>query len=48
MFAQKPTIGQIIQARGRECRIYKIYAFGTVDVECVKTGECFRITGLSF
>ncbi len=30
------------------CRVLRIHAFGTIDVERLSDGRCFRITGLRF
>lgn len=44
----RPTIGQIMTVYGQPARIFRVYSFGTVDVEIISTGKCFRVTGLSF
>ena len=44
----RPTLGQYVYLRGNPCIIYAIHKFGTMDVEDVYTGNCYRMTGLSF
>ena len=38
-------VGQIIELSFGKVRIMKVHPCGTYDVECVKTGNWFRITG---
>jgi len=48
----KVKVGQIVlmrlhgSARVR-CRILAIHEFGTIDVERLSDGKCFRLTGLA-
>lgn len=45
---QRPNIGDRIMVRGIECRIFKVHAFGTVDVETVDGSRAWRVSGLAF
>lgn len=49
---ERPTVGQeqIFSIYGHRvlCRVIKVYSFGTVDVERLSDGECFRLTGLGW
>lgn len=46
---RKPKIGQLVTVYGIRCRIYAIYAAGTIDVEaCDGSERCWRLTGLAF
>jgi hypothetical protein len=38
-------VGQTIEVRGRLARVFRVWPFGTVDVE-FEDGSCVRITGL--
>lgn len=40
-------IGDIVIVYGQPCRIFKVHDFGTVDVENIVTGNCYRVTGLA-
>lgn len=38
--------GDIIEARGVACRIFKVWPFGTYDVVSLDGKHAFRVTGL--
>lgn len=42
----KPRIGQHVMVRGVECVIFKIHAFGTIDVESLDGKHAWRLSGL--
>lgn len=48
----KISIDQIITldiyGRPSRCRIFEIHPMGTLDVERLNDGQCFRVTGLDF
>jgi hypothetical protein len=45
----KPKIGMyIINDRIGTCIIIAIHAAGTIDIQSVVTGRCYRMTGLTF
>jgi len=41
-------IGQIIELSIGKCRIMRVWPLGTYDVEHMKTGNWYRITGYSY
>jgi hypothetical protein len=43
---KKLSIGDIITVYGQKCRIYRVYDFGTYDVETLDGTRCYRVTGL--
>jgi len=51
-FAATIKPGNVIRTRiystEHVCRVLAVYDFGTVDVEVIATGNCYRITGLPF
>jgi hypothetical protein len=44
----KPIIGAIVKVYGHDCRIIKIHAAGTIDVERVDGSRAYRLSGLAF
>ena len=48
----KPSVGDVatftICGRPADCEVLEVYDFGTVDVERLSDGSCFRITGLGW
>lgn len=44
----KPQIGMIVKHAGKDYRIVKIHAFGTIDVVAVDGSRAFRMSGLAF
>ena len=44
----KPQVGMIVEVYGHKCRIYKMHPFGTMDVENVANGKCYRLSGLNY
>jgi hypothetical protein len=44
---KKLSIGDIITVYGQKCRIYRVYDFGTYDVETLDGTRCYRVTGLT-
>ena len=45
---KRPKVNDRIIVRGIECRIIKVYAFGTLDAEALDGSGCWRVTGLGF
>lgn len=44
-----PKVGDHMTVHGVLCRIFKVRAAGTVDVEALDgSGRCWRVTGLMF
>jgi len=43
-----PRLGMIVKVYGYDCRIIKIYSFGTIDVVRVDGSRAYRLSGLSF
>jgi hypothetical protein len=43
---RKPYVGQIVTVRGTPCRIFKVHAFGTIDVESLCGEYAWRLSGL--
>ena len=44
----KPQIGMIIKVYGFDCRVFKIHALGTIEVERLDGSRCYRLSGLGF
>jgi hypothetical protein len=44
----RPKIGQTIRVYGQVCRIIKVRAAGTIDVETLDGSRAYRVTGLAF
>ena len=42
----KPTIGSIVMVHGKRCRVFRVYSFGTMDVEALDGSGAWRVTGL--
>lgn len=40
------TIRTSIRGRIEVCRILRVRGMGTVDVEVIRSGRCYRVTGL--
>ena len=36
-----------IYGKATACRVLRVHAAGTMDVECIESGKCFRISGLA-
>jgi len=45
---RKMKIGQIITVYGKQCRIFKVHPFGTVDVVTLDGSRAWRVSGLRF
>lgn len=45
---QRPKVGAVVVVRGIECRVIKVYPFGTMDVEAVDGSRAYRVTGLGW
>ena len=47
-----PKVGDTFKTsmRGgtRKVRVLAVHSFGTMDVEVIRSGKCFRISGLDF
>lgn len=46
-----PRVGQTVDLGSRcggLCRIIAVRPFGTIDVENIRTGRCYRVSGLMF
>lgn len=41
-----PKIGDIVIIYGQRCRVYRLHPLGTVDVESLDSGRCYRLSGL--
>lgn len=40
-------VGDVVQSeRLGACRVVRVRPFGTIDVECLANGQCYRISGL--
>lgn len=37
-----------IHSTNKEVRVIAVHPFGTMDVETLDTGDCYRITGLNY
>lgn len=48
MQQNKPSVGMLVTVRGMVCRITKIHAAFTIDVESVCGNYAFRVSGLSW
>ena len=51
MTTKAPKVGDVIdigQPQIGIVRVLRVYKFGTMDVESVATGNCYRITGLGW
>lgn len=50
-FHRSVAVGDIIEAdiygNPARCRVLAVHALGTIDVEVLKPGRCYRISGLS-
>lgn len=44
----KPQVGQIVKVYGKDYRIVKVHAFGTIDVVALDGSKAFRLSGLAF
>ena len=49
-FRRRVSVGDIIEAdiygHPSRCRVLAVHAAGTIDVEVLKSGRCYRISGL--
>jgi len=45
---ETPKIGQLYTVRGKQCRIFKIHPFGTMDVVSLCGNYAWRVSGLNF
>ena len=47
-----PQLGDTFTTRiystSKEVRVIAVHPFGTMDVETLDTGDCYRITGLNY
>jgi hypothetical protein len=51
MTRKAPNVGEmiVIEARGIGlAKVLAVHAFGTMDVESIRTGRCYRISGLAW
>lgn len=40
-------VGSLVEVRGVLCRVFAVHPLGTVDVEEVNGGRCWRLSGLA-
>lgn len=45
---QNQILTMPIFGRAERVRVLRVYPAGTIDVEVIATGNCYRLTGLSF
>jgi hypothetical protein len=45
---RRPEVGDIVEVYGADCKIIRVYDHGTIDVERLSDGRCWRVTGLWF
>lgn len=43
-----PKVGMIVYHNNVKCRIFRIHAAGTIDIEEVNGNRAWRMTGLNF